>query len=88
MTNMADLKFKADTLFWVFENNFFENRGNFPRKTNLVLEFAAFIDQASQNQLENYVSFVSHEEFKQLKKLISQGIDIWLGNGDIKTLLL
>lgn len=88
MTNMADLKLKADILIWIFENNFFENHGNFPRKTNLVLEFSDFIANASKEQLENYVSFTSDGEFEQLKNLINQGIDIWLGDGGIKTLFI
>lgn len=84
----ANLKLKADTLFWIFENNFFEDTGNFPRKTNLVLEFADFIANATKEQLECYVSFGSEEEFLHLKNIINQGIDAWLGNGELKTLLL
>jgi len=82
------LKLKADKLFWIFEEYFFENSGNYPRKTNLVLEFADFIANASREELEKYIKFKSNKEFKQLKFIISQGVDSWLDNGDIKTLLL
>ena len=83
-----NLKLKADKLFWIFEEYFFENSGNYPRKTNLVLEFADFIANASREELEKYIKFNSNNEFKQLKFIISQGVDCWLDNGDIKTLLL
>jgi len=84
----TQLKFKADKLFWIFENLFFQNTGNYPRKTNLVLEFADFIAHAQRPDLECFVSFSSEKEFQQLKQMINQGIDCWLDAGDIKTLLI
>lgn len=83
-----ELKLKADILFWTFEKYYFQNVGNYPRKTNLVLEFAEFIEQAEQEDLEQYVSFSSPQEFEELKHIISQGVDAWLDAGDIKTMLI
>ena len=88
MNLSSSLKHKADYLFWIFEENFFQNTGNYPRKTNLVLEFSDFIKNATQEDLEKYVSFSSSKEFMRLKKMINKGIDVWLDDGIIKTLFL
>ena len=88
MFTSHSLKLKADILFWYFEQNLFQNSGNYPRKTNLVLEFADFISNATQQDLECCVTFESKVEFLALKKLIDQGIDAWLDSDSIKTLLL
>ncbi len=84
----SNLKEKADKLFWIFEEKFFTNQGNYPRKTNLVLEFSEFIENSSQQDLSPYLSFKSEAEFYDFKKMISEGIDHWLDAGDIKTLFL
>jgi len=83
-----ELKLKADKLFWIFEELFFENIGNYPRKTNLILEFSEFILNATKSELEEYVTFTSDDEVIQLKKYINQGIDAWLDKGTLKTLLI
>lgn len=88
MSNITHLKQKADFLFSVFEEKFFRNKGNYPRRTNLVLEFSDFIQEASKQDLEQYVAFSSQQEFLELKKLINQGIDAWLDAGDLKTLFI
>ena len=82
------MKENADKLFWVFEKNFFQNKGNYPRKTNLVLEFADFITHASRDDLSPYITFQSEAEFYNFKKMINNGIDRWLDAGDLKTLFL
>lgn len=82
------LKDKADCLFWIFEESLFQNKGNYPRRTNLVLEFAEFISNSTQEDLEKYVSFASKEEFQLFKKMINDGIDMWLDDGTLKTLFL
>ena len=87
MVISTELKLKADKLFWIFEELLFENTGNYPRKTNLVLEFSEFILNANKNDLDMYVDFAS-EEVEQLKKYVNQGIDAWLDTGDLKTLLI
>ena len=83
-----ELKLKADELFWAFEENLFENKGDYPRKTNLVLEFSDFIEHATKEDLEQYVTFQSDEEVDTLKQIIREGIAFWLSDGDIKTLLI
>lgn len=88
MSNIVYLKQKADFLFSVFEEKYFRNTGNYPRRTNLVLEFSDFIQEASKQDLEQYVAFSSQQEFLELKSLINQGIDAWLDAGDIKTLFI
>jgi len=86
MTYTKKLKAKADTLFWIFEAELFKNTGNYPRQTNLVLEFADFIEQASQEDLARYIPLSSKKEYLRLKQMIMQGIDLWLDPGDLKTL--
>ena len=88
MINYNHLKSMADELFWIFEEELFENKGNYTRKTNLVLEFSDFIEQADKETLEQYVHFRSDEEFVCLKKIIKGGIADWLNDGDIKTLFV
>lgn len=83
-----EIKLKADKLFWTFEENLFQNTGNYPRKTNLVLEFAEYIAHADRAELEQYVSFADDREYHQLQTIINQGIDLWLDSGELKTLLL
>lgn len=82
------LKKKADLLFWIFEEKFFQNRGNYPRNTNLVLEFSEFIDNSSRESLAPYLTFSSNKEFMEFKQMINNGIDYWLDDGNLKTLLL
>lgn len=86
MTYCKELKSKADTLFWKFEADLFKNTGNYPRQTNLVLEFADFVEHATQEDLEQYITFDSENEYLLFKKMILQGIDLWLDPGEIKTL--
>lgn len=86
--NDNQLKLKANQLFWIFETCYFTNTGNYPRKTNLVLEFSDFINSVSQDDLEKLISLSSSAEFLQLKNMINKGIDVWLDAGDIKTMLL
>ena len=88
MVTDNELKLKADKLFWIFEELIFENSGNYPRKTNLILEFSEFILNATKEELEKYIDFTSEDEVLELKKYINQGIDAWLDNGIIKTLLI
>ena len=88
MNNIKNLKDKADVLFWIFEKQYFRNTGNYPRQTNLVLEFAEFIQNSSKSDLEQYVHFRNDEEYLALKQIINQGIDLWLDPGTLKTLLL
>ena len=83
-----ELKNKADCLFWIFEETLFQNKGNYPRQTNLVLEFAEFVSHSTQEDLERYIPFSSEEEFRLFKKMISNGVDIWLDAGTLKTLFL
>ena len=83
-----ELKRKADLIFWIFEDKFFKNQGNYPRNTNLVLEFSDFISNATQESLAPYLKFSSDQEFCDFKQMISNGIDCWLDDGNLKTLLL
>lgn len=82
------LKSKANRLFWIFESYYFQNIGNYPRKTNLVLEFSDFIQNATQRDLEKFISLSSKDEYLKLKEMINKGIDIWLDAGEIKTLFI
>ena len=82
------LKDKADCLFWIFEETLFQDKGNYPRRTNLVLEFAEFVSHSTQEDLEKYISFSSEEEFLLFKKMINNGVDMWLDAGTLKTLFL
>lgn len=88
MTYSNQLKLKADALFWIFEHTYFQNKGNYPRKTNLVLEFSEFIENSTQQDLEKFISFENTQEYIQLKSMISYGIDAWLAPEDVKTLLI
>lgn len=88
MLYSIELKDKANQLFWYFEYALFQNIGNYPRKTNLVLEFYDFVSSSTQNDLEAIIPFSSEEEYLELKKMIMQGIDFWLDAGELKTLLL
>ncbi|MBR1605558.1 MAG: hypothetical protein IJ660_05585 [Alphaproteobacteria bacterium] len=86
MIYSKELKHKADILFWIFEAELFQNTGNYPRQTNLVLEFADFIEHSTQEDLEQYITFTSTAEYTHLRQMILQGIDLWLDPGQIKTL--
>lgn len=88
MNLSPSLKNKADYLFWIFEENFFQNTGNYPRKTNLVLEFSDFIKNSTREDLEKYITFSSNKEFVLFKKMIDKGIDVWLDDNHIKTLFI
>lgn len=83
-----DMKKKADLLFWIFEDKFFKNEGNYPRRTNLVFEFSDFINQSTRESLAPYLTFSSDQEFCDFKQMINNGIDYWLDDGNLKTLLL
>ena len=85
---MINIKLKADELFWVFENNFFKNDGNYNRTTNLILEFAEFMENPSKEELNKFIHLDNDEEFNKLKQLINNGIDLWLDDGQLKTLLI
>lgn len=81
------LKLKADELFWRFENNYFQNSGNYSRNTNLVLEFSDFITELSSDELQQWGKLQSRQEAETLKEMINKGIDVWLSDGRIKTLM-
>lgn len=81
------LKLKADELFWRFENSCFQNSGNYPRNTNLILEFSDFIAELSSDELQQWGKLQSRQEAETLKEMINTGIDVWLSDGRIKTLM-
>ena len=85
---MKNTKLKADEIFWIFENKFFKNDGNYNRTTNLILEFSEFIENSSKEELNKFIHLENDEEFYKLKQLINNGIDLWLDDGRLKTLLI
>lgn len=87
MLHTIDTKVRYDNLFWWFENNLFKNEGNYPRKTNLVFEFADWLEELDDDELaERLGLFADFKDVDDAYKAASQareemirGIDNWLG---------
>lgn len=79
-------KDKLDELFFWFENNEFKNEGNYPRNTNLVLEFSDYIDKLDDDDLVDKLELLA--DYKDpddalkaaaaIRIEIENGIDRWL----------
>ena len=86
MPNLNLDRKKIDNLFWWFEENLFKNEGDYPRQTNLVLEFADYVDDASDfelaERLDLYKEYKDDEEalevVRHIRTEILNGIDKWL----------
>lgn len=87
MLHTIDTKVRYDNLFWWFESNLFKNEGNYPRRTNLIFEFAEWIDNLDDDALAEHLDlFADYKDIddvlkaaRQARKEILSGIDIWLG---------
>ena len=53
--NNNQLKQKADELWYLFENNIFDNKGNFSYNTNLVFAFADYIEELTNTDLSEFL---------------------------------
>ena len=81
-----DTKVRYDNLFHWFENKKFKNDGNYPRTTNLVLEFSAWLDTLDDYDLAEelglFADFNDEDDAlkaaRQAREEITRGIDNWL----------
>lgn len=86
MLTKINTKERYNKLFWWFEENRFQNTGDYPRKTNLVFEFSDYIERIDNQTLAAQLGF--YKDFKDpddaeraagLARLqMSSGIDMWL----------
>ena len=82
----VNFKEKIDKFFFWFENNKFTNQGDYPRNTNLVLEFYDYTETLSDDELAGVLGLDA--DFKDLddaikaaskaREMINNGIDKWL----------
>ena len=77
MTN-KELIEKADKIWNIFEKEIFINNGNFSYTTNLVLSFADYIDNISNEDLQDFLESDDEQTLISFKKIINQAIDKWL----------
>ena len=85
--SVKQLKKKIDTLFYWFEANKFKNEGNYPRATNLVLEFSDYVEKMDNCNLADSLGLTSDfDDLEDAEKaaahartMIDKGIDNWLG---------
>lgn len=88
MTNYDSINFKEklDKFFFWFEENKFENKGNYPRRTNLVLEFYDYTETLSDDELAGVLGLDADFEdlddaikaASKAREMINNGIDKWL----------
>lgn len=89
MTNYDSINFKEklDKFFFWFEENKFENKGNYPRRTNLVLEFSDYVEKMDNCNLADSLGLTSdfddledaEKAAEKAREMIDTGIDTWLG---------
>lgn len=80
----SGLKEKLDKLFYWFEEHKFKNEGNYPRNTNLVLEFYDWTEQLTDAQLLDALDIeYTDKNFVKLsnkiRSVVNNGVDAWLG---------
>lgn len=88
MLHTIDTKVRYDNLFHWFENNKFTNEGNYPRATNLVLEFSDWLDTLDDFDLAELLKLTADFEddddiikaSRQAREELIRGIDNWLEN--------
>ena len=81
-----EIKKRMDNLFWWFENNLFKNEGNYPRETNLVLEFDEWVRKADKDELAERLGFYSdykdpedaEKRAEQARIEMLNGVDMWV----------
>lgn len=77
------MKEKYDSLFYWFEDNLFENDGDYSRSTNLIFSFIDFINDKKYNKLIANKLGISPNDKKSLKKAKNDmigGCQKWLKN--------
>lgn len=74
-------------LFSWFEENKFENEGDYPRDTNLVFSFMDYLDKAENEEeiadklgLEYNEETESYVGLEQAKEEITKGCNTWLNS--------
>lgn len=85
--NFEQMKKAADELFATFELNKFQNAFSHGRKANLVLEFCEYVDNLRDWELLDILQSSNPDDATQFRKMLNQGIDVWLGDL-IKTIAL
>lgn len=86
MLTKINTKERYNKLFWWFEENRFQNTGDYPRITNLVFEFSDYIERIDNQtlaaQLGFYKDFKDPDDAEKAASLarlqMSSGIDNWL----------
>ena len=85
-TDGLNLNKRIDDLWEWFENNKFENKGNYPRNTNLAFEFYDWTEKMDNYELAECLKLTSDIEdieeaaliANHARHLISTGIDKYL----------
>ena len=86
MLHTIDTKVRYDNLFHWFEENKFTNEGNYPRATNLVFEFADWLEELDDDALAEHLGlFADFKDVDDACKAANQarieilnGVDMWL----------
>ncbi|MBQ8785183.1 MAG: hypothetical protein IJZ59_03965 [Alphaproteobacteria bacterium] len=76
--NNNQLKQKADELWYLFENNIFDNKGNFSYNTNLVFAFADYIEELTNTDLSEFLQSDDEQDIVKFRKMLQEGINRWL----------
>lgn len=85
--NNKNITITLNRLFMDFAENKFENRGNWPSKVNLILEFSDYINNINKRQMRRFAPKGAKISLKALKKAANAGIDLWLKE-NMKTMMI
>ena len=69
---------KACKFMNMYEEKIFINDGNYSYTTNLILSFADYIDNISDDDLQDFLKCRDQTTISEFKKIINQAIDKWL----------
>lgn len=74
-------KEKCDNLFTWFEENKFENEGDYPRDTNLVFSFMDYLDNAdNEEEIADKLGLTDEDNFEQAKAEMLKGCEKWINS--------
>ena len=77
MTN-EELIDKADKMWNIFEEKMFNNDGCFSYTTNLVLSFADYMDNISDEDLQDFLGCDDKRTIITFKEIVNRAVDKWL----------
>ncbi|MBQ8676855.1 MAG: hypothetical protein IJ529_00100 [Alphaproteobacteria bacterium] len=84
--NNKNINKTLNKLFNDFAANRFVDEGTWPRRVNLVLAFADYVEQINKKQMRKFAPKGAKISLKALKRAADEGINRWLED-NAKTLL-